>query len=135
MGFTVLAGDGLMIGKHPEHMVTKYLLSLRKERGGFLGFGATLSYKPSDVIDVEEVDAEQFRSTGATVGWGLVGLAVAGPLGAGLGAWLGGQKNERTLAVRLNDGRTFLGVFGAKQARNLTAHLKVEAFERANAAR
>ncbi|MEM9043532.1 MAG: hypothetical protein AAGC81_02470 [Pseudomonadota bacterium] len=130
MGFTVLAGDGLRIGKHAEHMATAHLLSLRKDKGGFLGIvGTAHHYKPTDVVEAEEVDAESFRSTGATVGWGLVGLAVAGPLGAGLGAIIGGQKNEKTLAIKLNDGRTFLGVFSAKQARNLTTHLKAKAFE------
>jgi len=135
MGFTVLAGEGLHIGKHEDHVVMMGALTLRKDKGSSTFFNKRHTYQiNNDVVKVETVDEEAYRSGLATAGWGLVGLALAGPLGVACGSYFGGKTDNVIAAVELIDGRKFLAQLKRKQYRKLTEHLaatqRLESFEK-----
>jgi len=121
--FKVLAGEGLRIGKDASHNILMGQITLKAEKGLFKQYRYFLK---KDIAEIEEIDAEAYRSGLATAGWGLVGIAIAGPFGAVLGGWFGGKKDNVIAAVKFKDGRKFLGEFKRKQYRALTAHQKAD---------
>ena len=54
----------------------------------------------------EEVTQENEKKF--SIGWGIVGLAIFGPLGALAGAILGGSKTKHIVAAQLNNGLRFV---------------------------
>jgi hypothetical protein len=117
MGFTVLAGEGIRQGKHDGHDIIFGQITLKAEKGWFKKY----NYTVADIIEIEEIDADAYRSGLATAGWGLVGIAVAGPFGAVIGGWFGGKKDNVVAAVKFSDERKFLGQFTRRKYRKLTA--------------
>ncbi|KIC18513.1 hypothetical protein [Leisingera sp. ANG-DT] len=120
MGIRILAGEGLRLGKHDSTKVLFGQLQLKKEKGWF----ATCNYSLTQVAQIETVDEENYRTLGATAGWGLVGIALAGPFGAVLGGYFGGKKNLIVAAVEMDDGLRFLAEFSPASFRKLTKHYK-----------
>lgn len=66
-------------------------------------------YKILDISTEENVK----KITGA-VGWGIVGGALAGPVGILAGALLGGNKKQVTFVLELTDGRQLMGSVDSK---------------------
>ncbi|MEP1537972.1 MAG: hypothetical protein ABJQ34_03990 [Paracoccaceae bacterium] len=118
MSIKVIAGDGLRLGKHDGTSINFGQLTLKKEKGWF----AKKHYQSKQVAAVQVVDEENYRTFGATAGWGLVGIALAGPFGAALGGYFGGKKNIVTAAVEMDDGFRFLAEFKPATFRKLTKH-------------
>lgn len=58
---------------------------------------------------VEIATEESVKKAAGTVGWGVAGSALLGPVGLLAGLLLGGRKTEVTFVARLKDGRKFLG--------------------------
>jgi hypothetical protein len=102
--FKIIAGDFRTDAKH--QFVSDTLLLF--EIGGW-GFKAK-KYPVAQILGVEEVSSDNARKTGGTVGWGIAGALVAGPLGAVAAGYLGGKKDEVTFICRLSDGKEFVGV-------------------------
>ena len=120
MGIRVLAGEGLKLGKDKGTKIEFGELRLKKKNGWF----AARKYSLKQVVEVQEINEEDFRTLGGTAGWRLVGVAVAGPLGALFGGYFGGRKNNVTAAVKLDDDFKFLAEFSASTYRKLTKHYK-----------
>jgi len=117
----MLAGDGdIHIGKHNSHTISFGQVQIKAKKGWI----KTFIYPFADITEVEEIDAEAYRTGTATAGWGLVGLAVAGPFGAVLGGIFGGKTDKVIAAVKFKDGRKFLGEFNRNPYRKMTAHLR-----------
>lgn len=97
--FDVLAGD------FSTGTVSFSCGEIRINRG--TGFGEMLYAK--EITCLEIASEESFKKTGGTIGWGLAGAAVFGPLGLLAGLVLGGKKKEVTFIMMFEDGRKLLG--------------------------
>lgn len=116
MGFTVLAGDdSFRQGKHDNHSVGLGALQLKAAKGWFKIF----TFASQDIAEVKVIEEDEFRSGYATAGWGLVGLAVAGPFGAVIGGVFGGKKDDVIVGVRFMDERKVLLKLTRRQFRKL----------------
>lgn len=120
MSMKILAGDGLRLGKHDLTYVMMGFLYLKKDKG----WRKKHQYHISEIKSVQIIDEENFRTFGATAGWGLVGIALAGPFGAALGSYFGGKKNNITAAFEMDDGLKFLAECKPGTFRKLTKDYK-----------
>ena len=77
----------------------------------------------SEVLELKEITNDEIREGMSRAGWGLVGIAVAGPLGSELDKWIGSKPNAVVAAIRLSDGHRFLGVFSQLDFLLLTRHV------------
>lgn len=84
---------------------------------GILGKTAQLS----DLSGVEKASEESVKRTGGTVGWGVVGATLLGPVGLLAGLLAGGKGTNVTFVATLKDGRKFLGTTDAKTYTKLQA--------------
>ncbi|CAD7351601.1 hypothetical protein X12_003531 [Xanthomonas arboricola] len=74
--------------------------------------GDGLTAKSISLSDLESVDIateESVKRLGGTIGWGVVGATLLGPVGLLAGLLAGGRKTEVTFVAKLKDGRKFLG--------------------------
>lgn len=58
---------------------------------------------------VEVATEESVKKLGGTVGWGMAGALILGPVGLLAGLLMGGRKKEVTFVAKFKDGRKFLG--------------------------
>lgn len=63
---------------------------------------------------VEHASEESVKRLGGTVGWGVVGGVLFGPVGLLAGLLAGGRGKDVTFIARFSDGRKFLGTTDAK---------------------
>jgi len=113
--FKIIAGDFRTDMKH-QFVANTLMLH---EDGGW-GFSAT-KYPAKRIVAVEEVSADSDRKVGGTLGWGIAGALVAGPLGAIAAGYVGGKKNDVTFICRLDDGKEFVGVMKKSLFSSLSA--------------
>lgn len=84
---------------------------------GMLGKTVSLS----DLSEVDKASEESVKKLGGTVGWGVVGATLLGPVGLLAGLLAGGKGTEITFVAKLHDGRKFLGSTDAKTFTKLQA--------------
>lgn len=77
----------------------------------------------TDIELVEMLDEEKVKKLAGTAGWGLVGAALLGPLGAIGGILLGGNKKEVVFACYFKDGRKFMATTDSKTFTKISAAL------------
>jgi len=63
---------------------------------------------------VQPQTEESVKKLAETLGWGLAGMVVMGPLGAVAGAFLGGNRKQVCALIELNDDRKFLATMDSK---------------------
>lgn len=102
--FKIIAGD---FRTDMKHQFVGNVLMLH-EVGGW-GFSAK-KYPVQRIAAIEEVNSDTDRKVGGTLGWGVAGALVAGPLGAVAAGYFGGKKNDVTFICQLDDGKQFVGV-------------------------
>lgn len=69
----------------------------------------------SDQFDTLEVATEEnVKRLAGTVGWGIAGAALLGPVGLLAGLLAGGKKKEVTFVLKLRDGRKMLATTPAR---------------------
>ena len=86
--------------------------------------GDGLTGKTINLSDLETVDIateENVKKIGGTVGWGVVGAALLGPVGLLAGLLAGGRGKEVTFVARLKDGRKFLATTDAGSYKKIAA--------------
>lgn len=69
------------------------------------------------LVDVEEVQIateDNVKRIGGTVGWGLAGGLVLGPVGLLAGLLAGGRGKDVTFVCKFKDGRKFMAVAPSK---------------------
>ena len=64
----------------------------------------------TEVEELETASEENVKRIGGTVGWGVAGAALLGPVGLLAGLLLGGKGKEVVIVCKLKDGRKFLAV-------------------------
>lgn len=101
--FKILAGD-FKTGNNHQFFADCLMLY---PQGSWL---RTVKYTRDQIVSVEQVTEDTQRKAGGTVGWGVAGALVAGPLGAIAAGYLGGKKDEVTFVCQLSDGKQFVGI-------------------------
>ena len=94
----------------------------RASTTGHMWKGETYNFA-TDVERVEMLDEEKVKKLAGTAGWGLVGAALLGPLGAIGGILLGGNKKEVVFACYFKDGRKFMATTDSKTFTKISAAL------------
>src|SRR5690625_4171527 len=67
-----------------------------------------VKYSVSDVEAVEEASEESVKRLGGTVGWGVAGGALLGPVGLLAGLLAGGKGTDITFILKFKDGKKAL---------------------------
>lgn len=106
----VHAGD-FTTGKNSQFLNGVFLMDTGKR--GF--FGVKWERIPAtELAEVEEASEESVKRLGGTVGWGLAGAALLGPVGLLAGLLAGGRGKDVTFAATFKDGRRLLASAPAK---------------------
>ncbi|MFC1567472.1 hypothetical protein ACFL3R_01375 [Thermodesulfobacteriota bacterium] len=83
----------------------------------FLGTFTFFDGETAEAMDIERIDIateENVKKLGGTVGWGVAGGVLFGPVGLLAGLLLGGRKKEVTLIVVFEDGLKFIATTDSK---------------------
>ncbi len=75
-------------------------------------------------IEIEEITVateENVKRMGGTVGWGIAGAALLGPVGLLAGLLLGGKGKDVTFIMKFKDGRKILATTDSKTFTKLAA--------------
>ena len=75
----------------------------------------------SELISVEVASEENVKKIGGSVGWGVAGAVLLGPLGLLAGLLGGGRKKEVTFVAVFKDGRRLLATTDSKTYTQLLA--------------
>ena len=126
MAFEILASDDFEVGKHSSNAIVMGTIQLQKNKKDRTFMSARATYViDKDVKEVVEIDEETYRSGLGTVGWGTLGFALAGPVGAGLVGYFKGKKDDVVCGVKFNDGKSALIKVKRKHYRKLSANTKL----------
>ena len=98
--FKVHAGD---FKKGPGHRFMSNQLIMLVE-GRFLGE----TIEASQIEELEVASEQNVKRLGGTVGWGIAGAALLGPVGLLAGLLAGGRGKSVTFVCKLKDGRKFM---------------------------
>lgn len=73
------------------------------------------------LASVQVATEENVKRVGGTVGWGVAGAALLGPVGLLAGLLVGGRGKDVTFITELKDGRRFMGTTDAGTYKKLAA--------------
>jgi hypothetical protein len=77
---------------------------------------------PLAALDSVEIATEEsVKKLGGTLGWGVAGGVLLGPVGLLAGLLTGGRKKEVTFVAKFKDGRKFMGTTDSKSFTKLQA--------------
>ena len=72
----------------------------------FEGWSLLKTYYPSDILTIEEIDEDTYRSAGGAAAWAIAGGVLTGGIGLLAGAAFGGRrKHNSSFLVVFNDGK------------------------------
>ena len=74
-----------------------------------------------NVESVEVASEESVKRLGGTIGWGVAGAVLLGPVGLLAGLVAGGRGKDVTFVCKLKDGRKFLATASSKMFVELQA--------------
>lgn len=74
--------------------------------------GETISFKELEEVSLANEDS--VKRIGGTIGWGVAGAVVLGPVGLLAGLLLGGRGKSVTFVARFKDGRKMLATTDSK---------------------
>lgn len=104
--FTVHAGD---FRKGKDHQFLRGNLIMKKPKGFFR---EKISVDQVEAVDV--ASEESVKRLGGTIGWGVAGGLLLGPVGLLAGLLAGGVGKDVTFVCKLKDGRKFLATAPSK---------------------
>lgn len=79
------------------------------------------SISSDNIVDLSLATEENVKRIGGTVGWGVVGATLLGPVGLLAGLLLGGKGKDVTFVLKLKDGRKMLATTDSKSYTKLAA--------------
>jgi hypothetical protein len=101
---------------------------------GSVGFGVMIApWKPGNgltgesivlkgqLVSVEVASEESVKKVGGTLGWGIAGAALLGPVGMLAGLLVGGRGQNVTFVAMFKDGRKMLATTDSKTYTKLQA--------------
>lgn len=92
-------------------------LGMPRQGGGFLPESVPVtSLKSVDIATEESV-----KRVGGTVGWGVAGAALLGPVGLLAGLLVGGRGKDVTFVAEFHNGKRFMGTTDAGTYKKLAA--------------
>lgn len=99
-------------GKDSQFINGTFLLAT----GGksMLGVPKWEKIKPDSVAELEKATEDAVKRIGGTVGWGVAGAVLLGPVGLLAGLLAGGRGKDVTFVAQLRDGRRLLATTDAK---------------------
>lgn len=104
------AGD-FKTGKHSQFMFGSF--SLAHDEIGWTGY--KMEAVPASKLErVELASEENVKKLGGTIGWGIAGGVLLGPVGLLAGLLAGGRKKEVTFIAIFKDGRKILASTDSK---------------------
>lgn len=77
----------------------------------------------TSIAELEPASEENVKRMGGSVGWGLAGAVILGPVGLLAGLLAGGRGKDVTFICKLKDGRTFMGTVDSKAYTKMSATL------------
>lgn len=89
------------------------VIGFRWQPGDGFTTGQTLALK-GQLESVELASEEAVKRVGGTVGWGIAGATILGPVGLLAGLLLGGKGTNITFVAKLKDGRKMLATTDSK---------------------
>ena len=92
-------------GLNEFHMMTN--------EAGWTGYKVK-KYRIDDVEEVDEASEENVKRLGGTVGWGVAGAVILGPVGLLAGLIAGGRGKNVTFVCKFKDGTKMLGTTSSK---------------------
>lgn len=113
----VHAGD---FGKGKGALSFGAVLSLPKAKPGAIFF-PNENIQISELQTVETASEEAVKRLGGTVGWGIAGAALLGPVGLLAGLIAGGKGKDVTFVAVFKDGRRLLATTDSKTFNKLQA--------------
>jgi hypothetical protein len=72
-----------------------------------------------DVVEIDIATEESVKRIAGTVGWGVAGAVILGPVGLLAGLLLGGKKKEVTFIAKFNSGEKMLATTDVKTYKTL----------------
>lgn len=75
----------------------------------------------SQLEEIAPASEENVKRLGGTVGWGIVGATLLGPVGLLAGLVAGGRGKDVTFVAKFKDGRKLLGTTDSKTFTKLSA--------------
>ena len=87
------------------------------------GFSAGKSRPVSDLRSIDVATEDSVKRIGGTVGWGVVGATLLGPVGLLAGLIAGGRGKDVTFVAQFKDGTKFLATVDAKTYTKIQASL------------
>lgn len=93
------------------------MLTMKSKQHPWMGENIPLNKLES----IEMANEESVKKVGGTVGWGVAGAVVLGPVGLLAGLLLGGKGKEVTFVAKFKDGRKMLATTDSKTFTKLQA--------------
>lgn len=106
----VHAGD-FAEGKGSQFVNRTFLMDSGER--GWLGI-KWAKYPPDKIESLEVASEEAVKRLGGTVGWGVAGAVILGPVGLLAGLLAGGRGKNVTFIVRFSDGKKALATTDSK---------------------
>lgn len=76
---------------------------------------------PSQIEDIDVASEESVKKLGGTLGWGVAGAVLLGPVGLFAGLLAGGKGKNVTFVCKFKDGRKFMATASSKIYTELSA--------------
>ncbi|WP_312320907.1 hypothetical protein [Acinetobacter variabilis] len=83
--------------------------------------GNVQSFSSVEIEEITVATEENVKRIGGTVGWGVAGAALLGPVGLLAGLLLGGKGKDVTFILKFKDGRKMLATTDSKTFTKLAA--------------
>lgn len=82
---------------------------------------AVYTYFPNEIQSLMIATEENVKKIGGTIGWGVAGAVLLGPVGLLAGLLMGGKGKDITFVLVLSDGKKMLATTDSKTYTQLTA--------------
>lgn len=82
-----------------------------------------ISFSHNDIQSMEIASEGSSKKIDDTIGMGLAGALMLGPVGAAAGMMLAGEEKEITFLLNLKEGRTLLAATDDKTFRRMARHI------------
>lgn len=102
--------------------IMKGVVTITPARGDGDGlFAKTHTFSTVEIKEIALGSEENVKKIGGTVGWGVTGAALLGPVGLLAGLLLGGKSKEVTFIIQFIGGKKILATTDSKTYTQLTA--------------
>lgn len=112
--FKIHAGDFPQVKVSALISSQRVVLSFPWQAGDGFSTGKTVVIEANDIEDLAPASEENVKRLGGTVGWGIVGATVLGPVGLLAGLLAGGKGKDVTFILKTKEGNKMLATTDSK---------------------